>query len=139
LLAIAAVPGWRCSETARAAPAVSWYETGRIWRERLWVGERALDRSRPAEKAVTDRLHVLPHYAQAGLVPQEVGHLLHHAGAAVLHRQHGRFHSAHHQRLERQAEGRKPDCFGVGKQGIDRLVGVGARLSLVGDFHPKIR
>jgi len=32
-LAIAAVPGWRCSATARAAPAVSWKATDLIWRE----------------------------------------------------------------------------------------------------------
>src|SRR5712691_11753666 len=101
--------------------------------------QRPLDRARPAEEAVADRLDMLAHDAQIGLLPQQVRHLLDDARARVLDGEHRRVDRAHRERLKRQPEGREADRLRLWKDRRDRLVGVRARSRLIGDFHPKMR
>ena len=108
-------------------------------RQRLRVRQRALHWTRPPEQAVPNRLHVLSHHAQPRQLPQQVGHLLDDARAAVLDRQHGGVDGAHREGVEGKAEGRKTEPLRVGKDRRDGLVRIRARLALVGDFHPKIK
>ena len=83
--------------------------------KRLRMRECALDWPGPSEEAVTHREHVLADDAQSRQIPQQVGHFLHDARAAVLDRQHRGVHRAHRQSLERQAKGGKANRFGVRK------------------------
>src|SRR5438094_980319 len=100
--------------------------------------QRALDRTRPPEQTVPHRMHVLAHDAQSGQLPQQVRHLLHDACAAVLDRQNRGVDGAHLERFERQPKSRIAGSLRVGKDRRDRLVRVGAGLSLIRNFHPKI-
>src|SRR5207245_9865041 len=85
-----------------------------------------------------DGMHMLAHHSQTRQLPEQVGHLLDNARAAVLDGQDRRIDRAHLERLKGQSEGRVAGRLRVGKDRRDRLVRVGAGLSLVGDLHPKI-
>lgn len=103
----------------------------------LRMGEGTPDGARPAEKAVAHGMHMLAHDSQAGQLPQHIGHLLHDAGAAVLHGQHRRIDSAHRERLEGQPKRRIADRVRSREDRGNSLVRIRARFALVGNLHPK--
>src|SRR5216683_1776890 len=88
----------------------------------LRVREGALPRSGPAEQAVLHGQDVFAHDAKPGQLPEKVRHLLHHAGAAVLHGQDRGIDGAHRERLERQPEGGIADRISTRKQRRHRLI-----------------
>src|SRR5262249_54635170 len=112
---------------ARGVVVAHWADLARVQititlGERLRMGKRALDRSRPAEEAVPYGLDVLAHHAQPWLLPQQVRHLLDHAGARILDRQDGRVDCADVERIERLAERREALPFRLREKRRYRLV-----------------